>query len=147
MSLLRSIVYVSCATRTLDQIALNELLANAQYRNARDEITGCLLYCDGNFIQLIEGPNEPLLRLYTSICADARHSSIYQIVNEPVASREFSGWAMGYSSADLQDFTTLHRSLLNSPAAEHASRRTFSGRRLLHEFWVRHCRGSSPLLG
>ncbi|MEO5771253.1 MAG: BLUF domain-containing protein [Burkholderiaceae bacterium] len=146
MNPLRAIVYVSCATRAMNQPDLDRLLANAQYRNARDGITGCLLYCDGNFIQLIEGPAEPLQQVYTSICADTRHAGIYQIVDEPIGSREFSGWAMGYASADLQDFTTLHRSLLNGIEAAQASARPVDGRRLLHDFWVQHGRGSNPLL-
>jgi hypothetical protein len=33
-------------------------------------------YCDGNWIRLIEGPPEPLRRLYASICADTRHACI-----------------------------------------------------------------------
>ena len=146
MSPLRSIVYVSHATRVMGHSDLDQLLANAQYRNARDDITGCLLYCDGNFIQLIEGPPEPLTRLYASICADTRHAGIYLIVDEPIASREFSGWAMGYSSADLHDFTTLHRSLLNGLVAAQSPPRTFDGRTLLHDFWVQHGRGSNPVL-
>ena len=146
MSPLRSIVYVSHATRPMSQSDLDRLLANAQYRIAREDITGCLLYCEGNFIQLIEGPAEPLQRLYASICADTRHAGIYQIVDEPVASREFSGWAMGYSSADLQDFTTLHRSMLSGIDAAQGSERPFGSRLLLHDFWVQHGRGSNPVL-
>lgn len=146
MSPFRSIVYVSSATRPMNQSDLDRLLAHAQYRNARDDITGCLLYCDGSFIQLIEGLAEPLQRVYASICADTRHAGIYQIVDEPVDSREFSGWAMGYASADSQDFTTLHGSLLNDIDAAQSPARTFDHRRLLHDFWIRHGRGSNPLL-
>ncbi len=146
MSPLRSVVYVSCATRPMSQSDLDRLLANAQYRNARDGITGCLLYCDGNFIQLIEGPAEPLGKLYASICADTRHARIYPIVDEAINFREFSGWAMGYASADFQVFTTLHRSLLNRMESTQPPMRPFDGRRLLHDFWLQHGRGSDPLL-
>ena len=53
--MLSHVVYVSTASEPMDDEDLAELLAQSRERNARNDITGMLLYKDSRFIQLLEG--------------------------------------------------------------------------------------------
>jgi len=50
-----SIVYVSSATRPLEENELLDMLKTCQRNNARTNVTGLLLYKGGNFMQALEG--------------------------------------------------------------------------------------------
>jgi hypothetical protein len=128
---LDAIVYVSSATRRLSEQDLQQLLECSRARNLREDITGLLLFCDGSFMQYIEGPREPLAQVYASICRDTRHHSLIELVNEPVGAREFAGWSMACASAQLEDFD----SLLNSSWRDAAG--AGAGGRPLREVWSR----------
>jgi hypothetical protein len=41
-----------------------------------------------------------LRELFTIISADARHTNVTTIIQEPIAQRSFSDWTMGYSLVD-----------------------------------------------
>ncbi len=64
-----------------------------------------LLYCDGAFIQVIEGPEEEIIKLFDKIRRDERHHMISVINQGPIPQRCFSEWTMGfksYNQADLE---------------------------------------------
>ena len=89
MNNLHSIVYTSSAARDLNREDLAHLLQRSTERNFEEGITGILVFCEGKFIQYIEGPVAPLFCLYSRICTDTRHHDIIQLVNEPIFERFF----------------------------------------------------------
>jgi hypothetical protein len=93
---LLGLVYVSSATHWLSPAELQRLLERARERNAREGITGVLLYSYGNFMQYLEGPADGVARVYDSIRADTLHSGIIELLREPIRTREFDDWAMGF---------------------------------------------------
>src|SRR5471030_38236 len=97
MSDLNAIVYVSSAVQPVHRDDLDALLARARVRNLAEQVTGLLLYCEGSFIQYLEGPPAALLRIYASINKDPLHHGIIELLNDPVATREFDGWSMAYT--------------------------------------------------
>jgi hypothetical protein len=96
MADLHALVYVSSATRLLSTVELNQLLAAARVRNAQEGVTGVLLYSHGNFMQYLEGPAAGMRHVYDIIKADAKHAAIIELLREPIRSREFSEWSMGF---------------------------------------------------
>ena len=74
--------------------ALSAILDVAQICNVRDHITGALTYCDGWFIQVIEGPPAALDDLMLRLAADDRHSNIDVAERIPVTQRLFPDWCM-----------------------------------------------------
>lgn len=48
--------------------------------NERAGITGMLLYKDGNFMQLLEGEKEAVLRLHKNIIVDPRHKGFLTLL-------------------------------------------------------------------
>jgi hypothetical protein len=104
MSDLVSLVYFSNARRRFDEADLLELLRVARANNARDGITGMLLYHDGNFIQALEGPRDAVQRTFARIAANTRHSGVVATRPMPLQQRQFADWSMGFlASANLPD--------------------------------------------
>lgn len=90
------IVYVSFAQNNLSEKELKHLLREIRKKNAEQGITGLLLYNDGSFIQVIEGSEEVIHRVFTSISKDNRHTNVVKLLEEPIDHRAFPDWSMGF---------------------------------------------------
>jgi hypothetical protein len=132
---LHAIVYVSTAVRLLTPPELDELLAQARQRNAAAGVSGLLLYNDGNFMQYIEGPPGPLQEIYGSIERDPRHRGIIELMNEPVATREFEGWSMGFTPAQVEEMAQFAEAQWSTGPYTGTSKPSLTGRELLRNFW------------
>lgn len=91
-----SIVYASAAIQKFSETELVDLLKISRENNIRHDITGLLLYKDGNFIQAIEGPEEAVVQLYQKIQEDSRHHHIITLGRQPIPERQFPDWSMGF---------------------------------------------------
>lgn len=91
------IIYASAATAPMGSADLDALLAQARDCNLRSDVTGMLLYDDGSFLQVIEGPDGAVSSLYERIRHDSRHDRIRLLSTKTVAFREFGDWAMAYA--------------------------------------------------
>lgn len=96
MNHLTHCIYSSAACERFDAAALRELLDDSRVRNERAGITGMLLYADGSFFQVIEGPAEAVSELFARIVADRRHEHVTRIIEEPIPRRSFGDWSMGF---------------------------------------------------
>ena len=103
MTDLYQVVYASAATENFSKVDLKNLLAQCQQNNSKINVTGMLLYCEGNFLQVIEGDLATLDTLYQKILGDPRHEDIIQIFHEPIATRAFGDWSMGYQDVSKQE--------------------------------------------
>ena len=66
----------------------------AEQRNAQLGITGLLCHQDGQFVQLLEGPQSSVDLVMEKIVIDSRHSDIEIIQRRDLPEREFADWAM-----------------------------------------------------
>ena len=116
--MLKTVIYVSTGARQFSDEALLEILAQSRSRNAALGVTGMLLYDDGNFMQVLEGPPAAVDALYDSIARDSRHYAIIKIFEETSPTRSFPDWSMGFVHAEclkgkgasgLNDFLTRPR--------------------------------------
>lgn len=94
---LLSVIYVSVADPLLDDRAIAALVDQAQRNNARDDLTGALIYNGNNFMQLLEGPVAKVEACLGLIRADSRHSGMIEVRRRPIATREFADWSMLFS--------------------------------------------------
>lgn len=90
------LIYVSSAVEYFDEAALEDLLAQARVNNATLGITGLLLYGEGAFLQLLEGPREAVESLYASIREDPRHTLCLVLDEEAHVPRLFGDWRMAF---------------------------------------------------
>jgi hypothetical protein len=89
-------IYASAATRPFEAPELAELLQKAREANERLGVTGMLLYAEGSFFQILEGPADVLYPLYQKIDRDQRHAQVTKIIWEPIPQRSFDDWTMGF---------------------------------------------------
>lgn len=97
---LLSIIYSSQATEAFDESGLDALLEQCRENNAAVDLTGMLLYRDGRFLQVLEGPEEPLRALMDVLATDERHTGLRVLFEEPLSTRQFPNWTMGFQRAD-----------------------------------------------
>lgn len=93
---LLSILYSSNAVEPFDAARLRRLLDQSRENNSRRELTGMLLYRGGRFVQVLEGPEQPVRDLIATIGADPRHSNMRVLFEERITERQFGAWTMGY---------------------------------------------------
>lgn len=91
------LVYRSTAQLAFKTVDVKEMLEKARISNSRDNITGCLLYYEGEFIQYLEGNQIKVLNLFDKIKADKRHKDISILAHGITDSREFKDWEMAYA--------------------------------------------------
>jgi len=93
MSLYR-VVYYSMATPGLTMQDVDEILKKSNEKNKRLFLSGGLLYCQGVFIQVLEGGLTELNDLLAKLYADDRHQTMTLLEFVPANKREFDGWEM-----------------------------------------------------
>lgn len=107
MSGLYHIIYASRATKEFTKEELLQLLDVAKENNKLVDVTGMLLYCEGSFLQLIEGELAQLKKLYNRIEKDPRHDNTTRIVEEPIEERRFDNWSMGFKGISKDEFLSI----------------------------------------
>ena len=55
-----------------------------------------LLYKDGNFMQILEGPEKAVQKLREKIKRDPRHGNFTIITEGRILARSFGDWSMGF---------------------------------------------------
>lgn len=98
-----SLVYVSSATREFQSPELLEILRTARKNNQGLDVTGMLLYKDGNFMQVLEGPGNAVTELMCSIERDGRHRGMIVLIKKPIEERQFAKWSMAFK--DLNELS------------------------------------------
>lgn len=114
---------------------MSQLLEKARARNQVESVTGVLVFAEGTFHQYIEGPRDGLLRVYDVILRDPLHHHIFELVNEPIAERDFGQWSMGYRGERLIP-GVADEVELNKILGDEASYLS-PGRLLLNAFWLK----------
>jgi len=93
-----------------DEAQLHAILAASRKNNAKDQITGMLLYCNGHFLQILEGDKNAVTSTFERIRDDPRHHGVFQLDALVVQQRQFGDWAMGFkklTQADIEKSTDM----------------------------------------
>jgi len=90
------LLYVSEAGRSMSGEEIAEILRSSRKNNQALGITGCLLYQDGCFMQMLEGKREAVLSLVERVERDPRHRNARIVVQGDAQRRVFMDWSMGY---------------------------------------------------
>jgi hypothetical protein len=94
------LIYTSAAVRLFNPGELVELLKKARASNQRDDVSGILLYQDGSFMQVLEGAEESVRRVYDKVARDKRHFRLQVVREGAIPARRFAQWSMGFVSLD-----------------------------------------------
>ena len=93
-----TVVYISRATQQVSEDDLVDLLNVSRKNNILDDITGMLLYRNGEYMQALEGEKSKVEALYNKISRDSRHDEIVVLSRKSIVERVFSNWSMGFEN-------------------------------------------------
>lgn len=79
---------------------IHDILLRARANNQRHDVTGALLFSDGCFAQVLEGPAESVEAIFETIQCDPRHAEVTILHLHPVAERSFGKWSMAFGGID-----------------------------------------------
>ncbi|QCX01020.1 BLUF domain-containing protein [Aggregatimonas sangjinii] len=110
-----TIIYRSKAAASFGPKEINQMVETAKIHNVKNNITGCLLYHEGRFLQLIEGTEKDVKDLYERILSDPRHENITLLGDEKGFMRSFEDWNIAFDNLDLDSAQVSEkRSLFDS---------------------------------
>jgi hypothetical protein len=107
-----SLVYRSTVSENFNDTELREMLETAKTNNVIKEITGCLLYHNNTFIQLLEGEENEVRGLYRKIKKDLRHKDICVLHIEENLNPLFSTFSVVYNNLDGVSDQIRHKRML-----------------------------------
>ncbi|SNT06359.1 Sensors of blue-light using FAD [Ekhidna lutea] len=91
------LVYHSKAQPKVD---ITDILEVSRANNKKYNITGCLIYFNNKFIQVLEGDEPAVQEIYSKIEKDDRHYDVTLFYLGTIESREFKTWSMGFFECD-----------------------------------------------
>lgn len=101
------LLYWGVESRKMDDAEMELLLEQARGRNQSLGITGSLFYCEGTYIQLLEGPEDAVRQVYASIAKDVRLAACKLVMHGNVRQRYFADWGMHYQQVDQESIARL----------------------------------------
>ena len=94
-------VYCSRAAEGIDDVEVNRIVEAAQRRNHARDITGVLVFGNGVFFQLIEGPAAEIRKLKATLHCDPRHHGVVSLDwSKEKHERLYPNWQMERVTAD-----------------------------------------------
>ena len=118
---LHRLIYLSSAVGVLRADELDRILLRSKASNSGAGITGLLLFHEGSFLQMIEGPAAGVTSLMQKIRRDRRHSGIIMLQSGPCAERIFPDSPLHYvaprnlTAGEKQAFADLRHAVYARP--------------------------------
>ena len=104
---LKQLAYVSKAQEFINEKSLLDILEFAVENNEKLDVTGFLLFGEGCFVQVIEGPQDNIDELYFKITQDERHQNVIKILYQDIDFRLFKDWQMSFRRFELSRDTLV----------------------------------------
>ncbi|MCM4169437.1 hypothetical protein KCTC52924_00472 [Arenibacter antarcticus] len=106
------LTYQSTAMSHISEEDIKAILESARNRNNILEVTGCLVFHNFRFVQIIEGKKKQIKTLFADIERDKRHFDVELLWEGNIQERGFSDWNMAYykpaekkvNESDLRNF-------------------------------------------
>ena len=99
--------YFSHATQVISDEQVRDILKTSRRNNPLKGISGVLVHGGGLFAQILEGPEQTVLRLYAKILDDRRHSDCRIVHISPANERMFQKWSMGVINSAPWEFQNI----------------------------------------
>jgi len=91
---LNLLIYKSRCKGLANWDLVESILASSMRNNPANDITGVLVVTETHFLQVLEGPFEPLNATFERIARDMRHEGTQLISFTAIRERRFTDWAM-----------------------------------------------------
>jgi len=97
------LTYYSTARPGISSKDIEDILTTSRKHNGANDITGCLLFHNDEFLQILEGEELAVLKLFEKIKADPRHETILKLAENNAEKRSFGQWTMAYHNIIPED--------------------------------------------
>ena len=94
------IVCVSTSEQLLSQDALLDILRTNAQNNERDQITGLLVYHNGDFLQVLEGPEGLIEQVMERVIVTSDKGAVNVLLQEEIEDRYFDRWTMSFATKE-----------------------------------------------
>lgn len=118
------LLYISQSAPGISTIEVQEIVQSARQNNPILGITGVLVHGGGMFMQLLEGSEQVLFRMYVKIMDDSRHNNCQVLHISPAKDRIFTKWSMGLIDSDPLEFQHINQ--LRARRLEAVQAKTFT---------------------
>ena len=118
-----TLIYSSGIEPYLGDIDIPSLIYAARQSNVEHKITGILLHINGKFIQVLEGEEASVKKLYEIISRDRRHKNLKILLEKEIDDRQFDGWDMGFKNITEKELNEhpILKSYLEDKASDNSS--------------------------
>lgn len=97
------LIYTCALNNDVSCKDLAEIAKTSAVQNEARGITGMLICKDGSVLQILEGEEDVVEKLYEQIKRDSRVKNLIVLIRRMAETREFPDWSMGYRSANIDD--------------------------------------------
>ncbi|MEQ8909515.1 MAG: BLUF domain-containing protein [Vicingaceae bacterium] len=94
--MVHQLIYLSKTKEPLRSNDVKEINNISERENKKIDVTGCLIYYQKRFLQILEGEKTNVESLYRKIKADERHSEVTTLGRFETDSRIFPHWSMAF---------------------------------------------------
>lgn len=105
------LVYSSIAKKEISEQEITDILYTARDFNSKNDITGCLVLHNNEFIQVLEGDKDKIKKLFENIEKDSRHYNVFLVNEGEKIERLFKNWSMVYYKFDQNDLDNIQRKI------------------------------------
>lgn len=105
--MLYELIYRSQADANVSDDDLINILSKARSNNSSRNITGCLLYNDHYFVQILEGEFKALNELFEKIKQDRRHHNVVLLHMQEIESWAYPDWTMAFKALEAEDMNHI----------------------------------------
>ncbi|MES2565248.1 MAG: BLUF domain-containing protein [Bacteroidota bacterium] len=103
------LIYRSKADIKIKSSDIVDILNTSKHWNSLHNITGCLLYYNHEFIQILEGNETEVKKLFSRIEKDKRHTDVTHIIENAKQARTFKNWSMAYHELKKSEIHDLNK--------------------------------------
>ncbi len=103
------LIYRSTAIDTLKSSDILDILNTSKKWNSAHGITGCLLYYNHEFVQILEGDKMEVKNLFCQIQKDKRHTNVFLVNEDEKSDRTFKNWSMAYHELKKSEINDMKK--------------------------------------
>ena len=101
------LVYCSTGSEDLSSEDIAAILKKSRESNAQNNITGCLMYYNHEFIQILEGEEKMVQEVFSKIENDSRHSNVTLLAKGEKEKKQFSHWSMAFYKLNIDEIKDM----------------------------------------
>jgi hypothetical protein len=103
------LTYCSLAKPSITPDEILAILKSAGKNNKKNKITGCLLYYNHEFLQVLEGEERIVKAVQKKIARDTRHSNVRILAEGEKDERTFDQWTMAFKELSNDEANSINR--------------------------------------